>query len=117
MPFSEPFPLFPGGSNLLWVSQRCSAEGTGGVNVQMLRKTPLMKHVATLRSLWPMDGTEADGAGIGHLKHAIGPFLPVAPIQHDLRPTFPGASLGPMPVQACAPNCQFGLQSQSTRLR
>ncbi|GFS56555.1 hypothetical protein TNIN_278191 [Trichonephila inaurata madagascariensis] len=50
----------------------------------MLRKAPRMKHVATLRSLWPMDGSEADGSGIGHLNHAIGPFLPIAPIQHDL---------------------------------
>ncbi|GFS61299.1 hypothetical protein TNIN_191711 [Trichonephila inaurata madagascariensis] len=58
-----------------------ACRGTGGVNVQMLRKTPRMKHVTTLRSLWPMDGTEADGAGMGHLKHAIGPFLPAAPIQ------------------------------------
>ncbi|GFY44301.1 hypothetical protein TNIN_124261 [Trichonephila inaurata madagascariensis] len=77
----------------------------------MLRKTPRMKHGATLCSLWPMDGTEADGAGFGHLKHAIGPFLPVIPIQHDLSQLHPGGeSLGtmlcPSPVHQIV---QFGL--------
>ncbi|GFS56999.1 hypothetical protein TNIN_75801 [Trichonephila inaurata madagascariensis] len=58
-------------------------EGWSGVNVQMLRKTPCVKHVPTLRSLGPMDGSE-DGAGIEALEtHRACPY--VAPIQHDLR--------------------------------
>ncbi|GFY62816.1 hypothetical protein TNIN_321121 [Trichonephila inaurata madagascariensis] len=82
-------------------SQRCSADGAGGVNVQMLRKAPPFETRGHTAFSGPKDGSEADGGGIG-------PFLPVAPIQHDLGHSSRGRVWGPC-SSPCAPKSVWGL--------
>ncbi|GFT70709.1 hypothetical protein TNCV_4627181 [Trichonephila clavipes] len=55
--------------------------------------------LSTMLCRW--DRSEADGTCIGHLKHGIGPILPITPIRHHLSQLNPGARVwGPCSVQA-----------------
>ncbi|GFV31470.1 hypothetical protein TNCV_3462761 [Trichonephila clavipes] len=43
-----------------------------------------VKYITTMRLFWPVHWTQTDSTRVWHLKHSLGSFLTIAPIQHRL---------------------------------